>query len=75
MARGYLVNGRRRADLSWSGATSIRVDIYRNGVFRVSTTNDGFYTDRIGGRPPGTFTYQVCNSGTNTCSNQATVTF
>jgi len=74
-ARGYLVNGRRRADLTWSGATSNRVDIYRNGALIATIRNDGFYTDRIGGPPPGTFTYQVCNRGTNTCSNQATVTF
>jgi hypothetical protein len=74
-ARGYLVNGRRRADLSWSGATSNRVDVYRSGALIATTGNNGFYTDRIGGRPPGTFTYQVCNTGTNTCSNQATVTF
>jgi len=26
--------------------------------------NDGFYTDRINGGGPGTFTYQVCNAGT-----------
>jgi hypothetical protein len=39
------------------------------------TRNDGFYTDRIGGPPPGTFTYRVCNRGTNTCSNEATVNF
>ena len=74
-ANGYLVNGRRRADLSWTGATSNRVDIYRNGALLVRTRNDGFYTDRIGGSGPGSFTYQVCNAGTNTCSNQATVTF
>jgi hypothetical protein len=40
-----------------------------------TTRNDGFYTDKIGGPPPGIFTYQVCNAGTQTCSNQATVTF
>ena len=74
-ADGYLVNGRRRADLSWSGATSNRVDVYRNGALIVTTRNDGFYTDRIGGGGPGAFTYQVCNAGSNTCSNQATVTF
>jgi hypothetical protein len=59
----------------WSGATSNRVDIYRNGALIVTTRNDGFYTDRIGGHGPGTFTYQVCNAGTGTCSNQETVTF
>jgi len=41
----------------------------------VATGSDGFYTDKIGGRGPGTFTYQVCNAGTQTCSNQVTVTF
>ena len=74
-ARGYLLNGRRRADLSWSGATSNRVDLYRHGVLIATPTNNGFYTDRIGGRGPGSFTYRVCNTGTQTCSNQATVTF
>ena len=58
-----------------SGATGSNVDIYRNGVLIATTPNDGFYTDRIGGGGPGTFTYQVCNAGTQTCSNQATVTF
>jgi hypothetical protein len=74
-AQGYLVHGRRRADLSWSDATSNRVDIYRNAALIVTTRNDGFYTDRIGGSGPGSFTYQVCEAGTNACSNQATVTF
>jgi hypothetical protein len=74
-AQGYLVRGKRTADLSWSGATSNRVDVYRNGALIVTTRNDGFYTDKIGGPPPGTFTYQVCNASTQTCSNQATVTF
>ena len=53
----------------------VKVDVYRNGALIVTTRNDGFYTDRTGGPPPGTFTYQVCNAGTQTCSNQATVTF
>jgi hypothetical protein len=74
-AQGYLVRGQRAADLSWSGATSNRVDVYRDGELIASTRNDGFHTDKIGGPPPGTFTYQVCNRGTQTCSNQATVTF
>jgi len=51
------------------------VDIYRNNVFIVNTTNDGSYTDNIGGRGHGTFTYKVCEAGTQTCSNDATVTF
>jgi len=74
-ARGYKVHGRQTVDLSWSGATSTNVDIYRNGVLIVTTANDGFYTDPVGGRGHATYTYQVCNAGSQTCSNQATVTF
>jgi serine protease len=61
-------------DLSWSGATSMNVDIYRNGVVVVTTANDGFYTDSPGDRGHATYIYQVCNAGTQACSNQATVT-
>jgi hypothetical protein len=74
-ANGHKVQGRETVDLSWSGATSTNVDIYRNGVRIVITPNDGAYTDSTGARGHGTFTYQVCNAGANTCSNQATVTF
>ena len=74
-ATGYLVDGKRRADLNWSGATSANVDVYRNGGRIATTANDGFYMDRSNGRGPGTFTYRVCNAGTQTCSNNATVTF
>ena len=74
-AQGYIVGGKRRADLSWSGASSNKVDIYRNGARIATTANDGFYTDRIPGHGPGSFTYQVCNAGSQTCSNQVTVTF
>jgi hypothetical protein len=74
-ARGYKVRGRHTVDLSWTGATSSNVDIYRNGVLIVTTLNDRFYTDSPAGRGPATYTYRVCNAGSQTCSNQATVTF
>ena len=73
-AQGYPVDGERRAD-PWSGASSNRVDIYRNGARIATTANDGLYTDRISGHGSGSFTYQVCNAGSQTCSNQVTVTF
>jgi hypothetical protein len=69
------VHGRQAVDLSWSGATSSNVDIYRNGAPIVTTLNDGFYTDPTGGHSHVTYTYQVCNAGSQTCSNQATVKF
>ena len=74
-ARGYKVHGRQTVDLFWTGATSGNVDIYRNGGLIVTTLNDGFYTDSPAGRSHATYTYQVCNTGTRTCSNQATVRF
>ena len=74
-ARGYKVQGRHTVDLSWGGAAGSDVDIYRNGVVVVWNGNDGFYTDSPGGRGHATYTYKVCQAGTQTCSNQVTVTF
>jgi len=74
-ARGYQVQRRNTVDLSWSGAASSTVDIYRNNVLLINTSNDGFYTDSIGNRGHGTYTYKVCEAGTQTCSNDATVNF
>ena len=62
-------------DLSWTGATSSNVDIYRNGVLIVTTLNDRFYTDSPGGGGHATYTHKVCDAGSQTCSNQVTVTF
>jgi serine protease len=69
------MRGRHTVDLSWTGATSSNVDIYRNGVLIVTILDEGSYTDSTGGRGPATYTYQVCNADSQTCSNQATVTF
>src|SRR5690606_41648550 len=46
-ANGYKVRGLQKADLTWNGATSTNVDVYRNGVLITTTANDGFYTDNI----------------------------
>jgi hypothetical protein len=62
-----------RVRLRWRGDTSdATVDIFRNGILRATTTNDGTWRDRLGWRR-GRFTYQVCAS--STCSNQAWVRF
>src|SRR5206468_6273591 len=75
-ARGYKVQGQQAVDLSWSGATSNNIDIYRNGVLIATVPNiAGFYTDHIGARGKGTYTYRVCDAGTQNCSNQVTVRF
>lgn len=74
-ATGYKVKGVQNADLTWSGAGSTNVDVYRDGALIVTTPNDGAYTDNIGQKGSGTYVYQVCEEGTSTCSNTATVVF
>ncbi len=72
-AIGYKVKGLQKADLSWDGATSTNIDIYRDGSTITTTANDGFYTDNIDKKGGGTYTYQVCEAGTYTCSNESTL--
>jgi len=74
-ASGYKVQGRQRADLSWSGATSNNVDIYRDGSLIVTTSNDGAYTDNINRKGGGSYTYQICEEASSTCTTTVTVTF
>ena len=74
-ASGRKVRGFHTVDLSWSGATSTNVDVYRNGALIATTANDGSHTDSTGRKGRATYTYQVCEAGTATCSNVATVIF
>ncbi len=74
-ADGYKVGGRHHADLTWDGASSTNVDVYVDGALHTTTENDGFYTWSSNNRGGGSYTFQVCEEGTSTCSNEATVTF
>jgi N-acetylneuraminic acid mutarotase len=57
--------------LKWTGATTPKVSIYRNGA-RIATVQDAnTYTDVL--TEPGTFTYQVCEARTRNCSNEVRV--
>ena len=72
---GFKQRGRVTVDVSWSGANGSSVDVYRNGgVIASGTANDGAYRDATGQRN-GTFTYKVCEAGTNTCSADASISF
>jgi PKD repeat protein len=72
----YKVKGLQKADLSWSGATTTNVDVWRNNAKIVSTPNDGAYTDNIDNRGSGSYTYMVCEAGSTTaCSDPVTVNF
>lgn len=71
----YKVKGVKTADLTWSGATTSSVVVYRDGVAIVTTANDGAHTDSIGGRGGGTHTYKVCETGSGPCSNEASASY
>lgn len=74
-ATGYKVKGQKNVDLAWSGAASTSIDVYRNDAVVATTANDGAYTDTINSSGGGTYVYKVCEAGTSTCSNTASVTF
>lgn len=74
-ANGYKVKGAKTVDLTWSGATSTSVDIYRDSTKIATTANDGAYTDSMKTKGGGSYTYEVCEAGKATCSNDVTVTF
>ena len=74
-AAGRKVGGINTVRLTWSGATSTNIDVYRNGAPIVTTANDGAYTDSTGDTGRARYTYRVCEAGTPTCSNDARVSF
>jgi subtilisin len=71
----YKVRGQKYADLTWIGATSTNVDVYRNDTKLTTTVNNGFYKAGPFGVGGGTDTYQVCEESTTTCSNLVTVSW
>jgi PKD repeat protein len=74
-ATGYKVKGRNTVDLVWGGASG-SVDVYRDGnKITTAPVTGTSYTDSTGQRGGATYSYQVCNAGTNVCSNTATVVF
>jgi PKD repeat protein len=75
-AAGYKVKGVHHVDLTWSGATSSPVDIFRDGGL-LATVDSGSvpYTDNTGQKGGGSCLYQVCEEGSALCSEVVTVTF
>ena len=73
-ALGSVAKNKRAIDLSWSGSSASQVDVYRNGSVIATTANDGAYTDSVSARKSATYTYRICEAGTQTCSNDASVT-
>src|SRR5262249_48510820 len=74
-ASGHKVHRINTVHLTWSGATSANIDIYRNGFVIATVPNTGTYTDSTGTTGRASFTYKVCDAGTSICSNEVTVRF
>jgi hypothetical protein len=74
-AKGKKVGGINTSRLKWRGATSANIDVNRDGVVIATTPNDGLYDDSTGTTGQASFMYQVCEAGTQTCSNTVTVNF
>ena len=75
-AAGRRVQGTHTVDLTWSGAASANIDVYRNGVVIATVPNNGSYKDFIGVRGGNVrYTYKVCEAGTGNCSNEVIVRF
>ena len=66
--------GSYSASLTWQGAESLNVEVYRDESLPVTTVNDGEYTDPLG-RQGGSASYQVCEVGLSDidCSDVVTV--
>jgi len=75
-AVGYKLHGVQTVDLTWQGATSANIDIYRDGNRITTVPNTGSYTDSIGVKGGNDrYIYKVCESPTENCSNEVTVRF
>ena len=73
---GSKVKGVHHVDLTWGGATTSSVDIFRNGVKIETTSNDGAYTDNTGNKGGASYSYKVCETGSTTvCSPTRTIVF
>jgi subtilisin len=62
------------ADLTWSGATSTNVDVYRDDSLLITTANDGAHTDGPF-KTQISYVYKVCDIGTLTCSEEVGVSW
>ncbi len=72
-ARSRRTNSGLMVRLSWTGATTAQVDIYRNGAPLARVANSGTYIDTL--TTFGFYTYKVCNKNTMNCSNEVTKRF
>ncbi|GAA0693695.1 hypothetical protein GCM10009104_21360 [Marinobacterium maritimum] len=75
IAQGYKTKGVQHVDLSWSGAVAPTVEVWRNDALIETLNNTEHYTDALNVRGKGMYHYQVCETGTTSCSNRVSVSF
>ena len=68
------MRGVQHAELAWDGSDASEFDVLRDGE-TIATVSGSSYTDAIGNRGGGSYEYQVCEAGTDICSNEVAVTF
>ena len=62
-------------DLTWTGAASPNVDVYRDEIVVATVPNTGTCNGSTGEFRWATYIYRVCEAGTSTCSNDVPVRF
>ncbi len=72
---GYRVKGRWTAEITWTGATSSNVDLYREGNRVATIADSGSTIDKTDLRGGGSLQYEICEAGRSVCSNSVTVHF
>ena len=72
---GSKIRGKHVVDLAWSGITTSLVDIYRDNGLLTTVSETVSYTDNTNNKGGITYTYQVCEAGTNNCSAAVSITF
>jgi hypothetical protein len=63
-------NGRRHAQLRWSGTGTGDIDIYRDDTIVASTSSYQLYADLLDSGVSNRVNYRICEHGTGNCSRQ-----
>jgi hypothetical protein len=76
MAVRTKVRGVNFVVLTWTGAQTARVDVYRNSSKLGTVPVAGPYSDDLGkGSVSSSATYRVCEAGTTVCSHNVTPSY
>lgn len=72
---GSKVRGKHVIELTWMGTTTANVDIHRDDGLLTTTVDEGGYTDNTSNKGGRSYTYQVCEAGTDSCSAVENIDF